>query len=347
MLYAGLDLSRNKVDVHVLDETGATVHVGSVSPDRNGLSRLASGLQRQYGQPVYAAIESMKGARFVHDELEQAGWEVDLADAQRAKGLAPLTCKTDRIDAWVLAELARRRLVPSIWLPTPAVRSERERARRRLHLVRHRASLKNRIHAILTTFGHPVPVSDLFGARGRDLLEALQLPEPWAGTVLASLRLIDEIDVEIEDITEELKQLGADHPYVRRLITVPGISWVLAYTIASQIGDISRFASAKKLCSYSGLCPRVFQSGGRDRRGVLSKNGPRYLRWALIEATIHAARHPAYKDHYERTKTRLGKQRGATVARIEIARKLAKAIWYMLLRDQAFSPVDPATRLAA
>ena len=65
----------------------------------------------------------MNGARFVHDRLELAGWQVEIADAQKVKGLAPLACKTDRIDAWVLAELARRDLVPAIWLPDPLVRA--------------------------------------------------------------------------------------------------------------------------------------------------------------------------------------------------------------------------------
>ena len=105
----------------------------------------------------------MTGARFVHDQLELAGWDVAIGDAVKVKGLAPLACKTDKIDARVLAELARRDLVPEIWLPTPGVRAERERARFRLHLVRHRTALKNRIHATLMTFGRPVPVADLFG----------------------------------------------------------------------------------------------------------------------------------------------------------------------------------------
>src|SRR3954470_23639692 len=86
------------------------------------------------------------------------------------KRLAPLAAKTDRIDAWVLAELSRRDLVPAIWLPDPAVRAERERARWRPHLVRHRTALKNRIHATLLTFDHPCPVADLFGVAGRQLL---------------------------------------------------------------------------------------------------------------------------------------------------------------------------------
>src|SRR5207249_3956631 len=84
-------------------------------------------------------------------------------------------CKTDAIDAGVLAELSRRDLVPAIWLADPAVRAERERARWRLHLVRHRTSLKNRVHATLLAFGVPCPVSDLFGARGRGLLERLEV----------------------------------------------------------------------------------------------------------------------------------------------------------------------------
>jgi transposase len=139
-------------------------------------------------QPVRAAIESMTGARFVHDQLELHGWQVEIADAIKAKGLAPLACKTDRIDAWVLAELSRRELVPAIWLPDPTVRAERERARFRLHLVRHRSSLKQRVHATLLTHGKPCPVSDLFGVRGRELLARLRLPEPCPVTATGAAR---------------------------------------------------------------------------------------------------------------------------------------------------------------
>jgi hypothetical protein len=118
MLSAGLDLSRQRLDVHLMNENGEPVRVTTVPPDADGLG----GLVRQtaeLGGPVVAAIESMNGARFVHDQLELGGWEVAIADAQKVKGLAPLACKTDRIDAWVLAELCRRQLVPAIWLPTP------------------------------------------------------------------------------------------------------------------------------------------------------------------------------------------------------------------------------------
>ena len=346
MLYVGLDLSRKRVDFDVLDKAGGRVEAGAAPPDADGLRSLAARLG-SHRQPIRAAIESMNGARFVHDQLELEGWEVEIADARRVKGLAPLACKTDRIDAWVLAELARRDLVPAVWLPDPAVRGARERARFRLFLVKKRASLKQRVHQTLIAFGKPCPVSDLFGSNGRRLLERMQLPEPWGGTVEASVRLIGDYDREVSACEHDLRALGADHQHVPLLMTCPGIAWVLAYTIASEIGDISRFSSPAKLVSYSGLCPRVYQSGDSDRRGPLSKFGPRYLRWALVEAAVHASRHPVYRDRHQRTRARLGKQRGPRVAQVDVARRLAEAIWHMLTRNQPFAPAGAARILAA
>jgi transposase len=341
MLYVGLDFSRKRLQWSAFDESGAEAARGVVVPEPSGLSALVERAGR-HGAPVLAAIESMTGSRFVHDQLELRGWDVRIADAQRVKGLAPLACKTDRIDARVLAELAWRDLIPEIWLPDPAVRAERERARFRLHLVKHRTALKSRIHQTLVAHGVPCPVSDLFGVAGRRLLRELELPEPWQSNVEVSLTLIDQLTVEINGCEAELRRLGASHPYVRRLVTVPGIAWILAYTIGSEIGDISRFRTPTKLVAYTGLCPRVYQSGERDRRGPLAKNGPRYLRWALIEAAQHAARTPAYRDLYQSTKKRLGKQRGSRVAAIVVARRLAEASWWMLTRDEPFAPAGAA-----
>jgi transposase len=346
MLYAGLDLSRKRLDVHVLDEEGRTVEVAAVRPDADALRTLAGRVLR-HGHEVSAAIESMTGARFVHDSLEFHGWDVAIADAAKVKGIAPLAAKTDKIDARVLAELARRDLVPEIWLPDPSVRAERERARFRLHLIRHRTALKNRIHATLMTFGHPVSVTDLFGETGRELLTALALPEPWDRTLTTSLRMVDALTAQIDACERDLAKLGADHPSIRLLLSVPGIGTVLAYTIASEIGDITRFSSPKKLAGYTGLCPLVRQSGNRDVRGPLAKNGPKYLRWALIEAAIHAARHPVYRERYERMEERLGRQRGAKVARVDLARQLAEAIWHVLTKREPFAPAGPTIVLVA
>jgi transposase len=127
------------------------------------------------------------------------------------------------------------------------------------------------------------------------------------------------------------------------LMTAPGIAWVLGSTIAAEVGDIGRFPSPKQAVGDTGLCPRVYQAGSRDQRGPLAHNGPPYLRWALIEAATHPARHPCYRDHYQHTKQRLGRQRGARVARVEVARKLTEASWHMLTRSQPFAPARPPT----
>ncbi|HVA88113.1 MAG TPA: IS110 family transposase, partial [Candidatus Saccharimonadales bacterium] len=146
--------------------------------------------------------------------------------------------------------------------------------------------------------------------------------EPWPSNLVESMVVLDDLTARIDALELELKQLGADHPAMRVLMTVPGVGWVLAYTIGSEIGDITRFATPKKLAGYTGLCPIVGQSGGKDRRGPLPKNGPTYLRWALIEAATHAARDPRYVERYERMKLRLGRQRGAKMARVVPASSL-------------------------
>jgi transposase len=197
-------------------------------------------------------------------------------DAQRVKGLAPLACKTDKIDARVLAELSWRDLVLEIWLPDRSIRRERELARFRLHLVRHRTSLKNRIHATLITLGHPCPVSDPFGLAGRELLDRLQIPDPWGRNVDVGLGLIDDLELQIAHLTVQPSGRALTIATSRCWSARRG--WINAFTVASEIGDIERFASPAKLCGYTGLCPTVIQSGNTDRRGPISKHGPRYLR---------------------------------------------------------------------
>jgi transposase len=292
MLHAGLDLSRKKLDVCLLSDHGEHLDQLAVPPDVDSLKRLAKRIEEVHGEPVCAVVESMTGARLVHDTLEAEGWEVEIADAQKVKGLAPLACKTDRIDPKVLAVLSQRDQVPAIWLPDSRVREERELARFRLHLVKHKSALKIRVHSTLINFGRACPVTDLFGVEGRRLLERLQVPEPWRGNVAASVLLIDDLERQISEANSRLKDGHADHPYIPLLMSAPGIGWVLAFTIAAEIGEIERFPSPEKLTGYTGLCPRVDQSGEKDRRGPLTKHGPRYLRWALLEATMHALNTP-------------------------------------------------------
>ncbi|HET7045831.1 MAG TPA: transposase, partial [Gaiellaceae bacterium] len=155
------------------------------------------------------------------------------------------------------------------------------------------------------------------------------------------------VDEEISRIERELRGLGAEHRYVPLLMTIPGVAWILGYTIAAEIGEIDRFRGPKQLVGYTGLCPKVIQSGGQDRRGPLAKNGPKYLRWGYIEAATHACCHEPYRPLYQRTKQRLGRNRGAKIATITVARKLAEASWWMLSKGEPFAPAGATQVLAA
>jgi transposase len=348
VLYVGLDLSRKRIDWQAVCADGAACGAGVVPPDRDSLAAFAARL-RLLGDAV-VVVESMTGARFVHDVLERHGVDVRIADARKARVAGELLgqagAKTDRLDARVLAELGRRELVPEIWLADPSTRRARERSRFRLHLVRHRTALKNRIHQTLITHGIAACESDLFGVGGRRRLARLSLPEPWHTSVRVTLELVDHLDEQIHEQERLLARAGSEHPYVPLLVSAPGIGPVLGYAIASEIGDINRFPSPRKLIGYTGLCPKVEQSGDSDRRGPLTKNGPKWLRWALVEAAARGGNHPAYRDLYQTTKARLGKQRGPRVAQITIARKLAEATWYMLTRNQPFAPAGATLGLA-
>jgi hypothetical protein len=108
MLHVGLDLSRTRLDVHVMDQTGTSVAVTTAAPDVGGLASLAYRLG-ELGQPVAAVIESMNGARFIHDQLELRGWTVETADAVKVKGFAPLACMS-RAEFSGGSELTLRRM---------------------------------------------------------------------------------------------------------------------------------------------------------------------------------------------------------------------------------------------
>jgi len=235
---------------------------------------------------VSAAVEMMSGAVWVADRLRAGGWRVQVADARRAKALAPLAAKTDRIDARVLAELCDESWCRRCgWVASLDDRALRERLLRRMHLVRLRTSAKNRIFGLLSQWGLRVSVKRLRQADGLLLLERLDLPAVWRASVAEALAAIELLDERIAPIDAELAPLANADGRVQLLRTIPGIGQLLALTVAVEIGEISRFSSAAKLVGYSGLVPRVHQSGESSRTGRLSKAGSPLLRWAAVEAS--------------------------------------------------------------
>jgi hypothetical protein len=159
-------------------------------------------------------------------------------------------------------ELSRRDLVPEIWLPTPGCGPSGSGPGSGCTWSATGPRSRTASTPPCWPSASRVRSATCCGAGGRQLLARLALPEPWIGNLTAALALIDDLDDQIDACEQQLRRLGADHPSVPLLMTAPGIAWVLGYTIAAEVGDITRFPSPKKLCGYTGLCPRVYQSSG-------------------------------------------------------------------------------------
>ena len=149
MNYVGIDWAYGRAAWCAMGETGTIAGEGMIPAEESGLARLVLEL----GTEVEACVEMMSGAVWVRDQLRGAGWQVKVAHARKVRDVAPLACKTDRVDARVLAELCRRDLVPELWVPSLEDRALRERLRRRMHLVKTRTAARNRIFGLLTQFG--------------------------------------------------------------------------------------------------------------------------------------------------------------------------------------------------
>ena len=293
--------------------SGAIKGEGLIPADEDGLTRLAI----EWGPEARGCVEMMSGAIWVKDQLELAGSEVEIAHARKARDIAPLACKTDKVDARVLAELCRRELVPAIWVGSPEDRAIRERLRRRMHLVKLRTSARNRIFGRLTQFGLRISFTRLRQPDAIEPLKRRRVPAVWR-----------------DSIAGHLDQISSSTGGSRRSLAM----------LASEIGEVSRFQRRSKLVGYAGLAPRINQSGERSQTGRLSKAGSRTLRWAAVEAANQAWRESnPFHGHY----LRLAERHGRNPAKSAVARKLLICSWPMLSRGQVFQPARSTTATAS
>jgi transposase len=334
MQYLGIDWGTRRAAWCAIESDGE-LSEGMISADEDGLV----GLVARLGPEVCGCIEMMSGAAWVRECLLACGWRMEIADARKVKAIAPLACKTDRVDARVLADLARRDLVPVVWVPTVADRALREQLRRRTHLIRLRTSAMNRTFGLLTQWGLRRSVSALRAPGALDELAEHGVPAVWRDSLALLLSVIEDLDRQLAALERELRPLARADERARLLMTIPGVGELLGLTLAAEIGQISRFSSPRKLVGYSGLIPRVKQSGQSSRTGRISKAGPDALRWAAVEAAQHAWRpsnpwHALYTD--------IARRHGKTnPAKAAVARKILIASWHILSRNQPFKPSAP------
>jgi transposase len=220
--------------------------------------------------------------------------------------------------------------LPEAWLAPPAVRELRELVRYRAKLVALRSGLKAQVHAVLAKQGVRVSMSDLFGMAGSRLLDELHLGRAY-GLRITSLRtLLVAYDQEITMLGREIASaLAGDVGYLA-LQAIPGVGPVLAAVFVAEIGDVHRFAGAPLLCSWAGLTPRHRESDTTVRRGPITKQGPRLVRWAAVEAVQRLPRGSKQAADFHR----IADRRGTGIGRVAAARRLLTLVFYGLRDGQ-------------
>jgi transposase len=202
--FVGIDWATRRARWCAVTPTGAVIDEGWTPADEDGLAILVGHL----GPDAVACLEMMSGAAWVRDQLTAAGWTVQIADARKAKAVGSLAAKTDKLDARVLAELARRDLVPQVHVPTFADRELKERLGRRMHMVRLRTAAMNRAHGVLSQFGVTLAFKRLREPDRDELLVERGVPDVWRRSIAEAVAVVAILDLRLIPLEQELRPLA-------------------------------------------------------------------------------------------------------------------------------------------
>lgn len=265
---------------------------------------------------------------------------VVIANPLQVKAIAHARVKTDKVDAKILAQLHAAGFLPEVWVADEKTQNLRRLVSERAALVRSVRRVKSRVQAVLHANLVPKYSGHLFGKGGRDWLSTAPLPKAERDLLARHLDELDWLNGKLEKLDCALARISLDDARTRKLMSIAGISSVVATAVIAAIGDISRFSTPDRLASYFGLTPRVRQSGDRGAiHGRISKQGNAVARTMLIEAAWSAASVPGpLRAFFLRIKDR----KGLNVAAVATARKIANLIWQLLTKEAPYRWARPA-----
>jgi len=325
----GIDLHRRRSVICRMGADGEVVESVRIDNDRSALLREVA----KAGGGAQVAIEATYGWYWAVDALQEHGFRVHLAHPKGLKTFEGRRVKTDWVDARELADLLRLGRFPEAYIAPPELRELRELVRHRAKLVGVRTGQKASLHAVLGKCGVIPTLGDLFGPGGCKILDSLRLPEPYASRVASQRRLLLMLDNEIDMVEHELYRRLKDDPGYQALLRLKGVGPTFAAIFIAEIGDVHRFGSAHQLACWAGLTPRVYASDTKTRRGHISKQGSRLLRWAAIEACQRSCE-PYVAQHRQRIRDRRGKT-VTQISKVAAARKLLHVVYYTLRDGEA------------
>lgn len=287
-------------------------------------------------QPVKVAVESTSNWAWFCGEVKEGGYDVMVAHAAETSAKSGTKEKNDARDARLLATLLRGNLIEKeCWQAPDEIRRLRERMRYMQFLIRHRTSMKNRVHSILIRLNIRSPYKDAFCKRGRVFLRNLELAPEYEATVTRSLDLLGEMEKMIAEDLKFCKKQVEEDELVRYLTTIPGINAQLACMIRFETGDIDRFGRHEAYVNYTGIVPGKRESADTSREIGITKEGSFWLRWAFMQAAQTADRQRRgrisnfFWRHYRKTRNR---NKAVTAT----AREIAVIAFHMMKRRRPY-----------
>jgi transposase len=303
------------------------------------------------GLPINSKIALEAGGHYywLVDEIQRAGHRAHLANPLEAKKrMGRVGKKTDKSDAEGLAMLLRNGTLPTVWIPPPELRDQRELLRLRMFLVGQRTQWKNRIQGALARYNVALAAKDVFTVEGRLELDSrlAELPIHTRESVESELVTLDFLEMQIMTTEDRLVTVLETSTEADLLKTMPYVGRILSMVMALEIGDVNRFPSSAHLASYSGLVPRVHSSGGRTRLGQVCGNVNRYLKWAFVEAANLIVMHQRRLagSHVVGLYQRVKRKQNHAKAAVALARHLAEASYWILKKQQVYQEPKKASK---
>jgi transposase len=324
--FVGIDLHRRRsviVRTTTAGEVLESVHIV------NDADRLTEVIARA-GETPEVVLEATYGWYWAVDALQAAGARVHLAHPLGVKAFEYRRVKNDLRDAIDLADLLRMGRLPEAWIAPPATRELRELVRHRAALVALRSHTKAEVHAVLAKCGVQVLMSDLFGVAGSALLDGLHLPAPYAARITSLRRLMEHLEFEIDVFAKLVRARLATDPDYRAVQIIPGVGPVLGAVFVAEIGDVTRFPAAQQLACWAGLTPTHHESDTHVRRGRITKQGSRLVRWAAVESVQLL---PATST-VGQLRDRVAARRGRNIGVVAAARRQLEYVFYALRDHQ-------------
>jgi transposase len=277
-------------------------------------------------KPARVGMEATGYGQWFERMLAEQGHELWIGHASEIRAGVVRKQKTDARDAAHLLRLLAEERFPRIWIPSPAERDLRQLLRHRYKLVCFRVSVKNQLHGLAMSQGI-CRKKKLFTAQGREELEKLSLG-PWASRRRQELLgMLDQLNPVIDELDRAVQQEAEKHRDAVRLMAHPGVGPVTALAYVLTLGPVARFQRSKQVVSYLGLNPKERSSGDKQHTYSISKQGNTMMRWLLVEAAQTAVR---FDPELLRVYRRLKFNKGASVAKVAMARKLAVKLYWLL-----------------